>query len=307
MPFRRILVIEDYEPFRRLICRELKRRSEFEVVGQAADGLQGVELAESLQPDMILLDLGLPKLNGLEAARRIRRLAPRAKLLFVSQESSSDIVRETLRLGNGYVHKECGKTDLLPAIDAVLAGNRFVSSSLSFREDTESDAPCRHELLFCSNDGVLLDALADFIATALNSGSAAIAWITESHRDSILRRLTERGADVETAMKRRTCVLADAAEILDPAGILSTIDSLREAATRQGTQHPRIAVTGERAGRLWMEGKPDLAMQIEQFCNELARSRHDVDVLCLYPVPFGKQDDHGLNSICAEHSDVSSR
>jgi CheY-like chemotaxis protein len=307
MAFRRILVIEDYEPFRRLICRELRRRSELEVVGQAADGLHGVELAESLQPDMILLDLGLPKLNGLEAARRIRRLAPGAKLLFVSQESSSDIVRETLRLGNGYVHKECGKTDLLPAIDAVLAGNRFVSSSLNFSEGTEFDAPCRHELLFCSNDGVLLDALADFIAAALNSGNAAIAWITESHRDSILQRLTELGADVETAMERRTCVLADAAEILDPVGILSTINGLSEAATRQGTQHPRIAVTGERAGRLWMEGKPDLAMQIEQFCNELARSRPDIDVLCLYPVPFGKEHDHGLKSICAEHSTVSSQ
>jgi len=307
MPFRRILVIEDYEPFRRLICRELRRRSEFEVVGQASDGLQGVELAESLQPDMILLDVGLPKLNGLEAARRIRRLASGAKVLFVSQESSSDIVRETLRLGHGYVHKERGKTDLLPAIDAVLAGNRFVSSSVNVTERTESDAPCRHELIFCSNDGVLLDALADFIAAALNSGNAAIAWITESHRDSILPKLSERGADVETALKRGTCVLPDATEILDPVGILSTINSLREAATRQGAQHPRIAVTGERAGRLWMEGEADVAMQIEKFCNELARSCHDVDVLCLYPVPFVKQDAHGLKSICAEHSAVSSR
>jgi DNA-binding NarL/FixJ family response regulator len=270
--------------------------------------LQGVELAESLQPDLILLDLGLPKLNGLEAARQIRGLASGAKLVFVSQESSSDIVREALRLGgHGYVHKERAKTDLLPAIDAALAGKRFVSSSLDFSEGTESEAPCRHEILFCSNDDVLLDALAHFIAAALNSGNAAIAWVTESHRDSLLQRLSERRVDVETAIQRRTCILSDAAEILDPAGILETINGLSKAAFRQGTQHPRVAVTGERAGRLWVEGEPDVAMQIEQFCNELARSRHDVDILCPYPLPFGKEDDQGLKRICAEHTVVSSR
>jgi len=99
----------------------------------------------------------------------------------------------------------------------------------------------------------------------------------------------------------------DAAEILDPAGIRETINDLKEAASRQGTQHPRVAVTGERAGRLWVDGELDLAMQIEQFCNELARSRHDVDILCPYPLPFGKEDDQRLKRICAEHTVVSSR
>ena len=308
MPSRRILVIEDYEPFRRLLCQELRQRSEFQVVGEASDGLQGVQQAESLQPDLILLDLGLPKLNGLEAARRIRGLAPGAKLVFVSQESSSDIVRETFRLGGqAYVHKARAKTDLLPAVDAVLAGKRFVSSSLDFRERTDSPVPCRHEILFCSDDDVLLDALAQFIADALNSGSAAASWATESHRDSLLQRLHERCVDVETAIQRGTYIASDAAEILDPAGILETINGLSEAASRQGTQHPRVALCGERAGRLWVEGKPDLAMRIEQFCNELARSRHDVDILCPYPLPFAKEDDEGLKSICAEHTVVNFR
>jgi DNA-binding NarL/FixJ family response regulator len=304
----RILVIEDYEPFRQLVCRELRQRPEFQVIGQASDGLQAVEQAESLQPDLILLDLGLPKLNGLEAARRIRVLAPGAKLLFVSQESSSDIVRETLRLGGqGYVHKVRAKTDLLPAIDAVLAGKRFVSRSLDYSEDTDSQVPYRHEILFCSDDGVLLDALAHFIAAALNSGSAAIAWATESHRDSLLQRLSERRVDVETAIQRGTYIVSDAAEILDPAGIVETINGLSEAASRQGTQHPRVAVCGERAGHLWVQGEADLAMQIEQFCNELARSRHDVDILCPYPLTFGNEDDQRLKRICAEHTVISSR
>src|SRR3989442_2004320 len=308
MALRRVLLVEDYEPFRQLICRELRQRPEFQVIGQASDGLQAIQQAESLQPDLILLDLGLPKLNGLEAARQIRGLAPGAKLLFVSQESSSDIVKETLRLGGqGYVHKARAKTDLLPAIDAVLAGKRFVSSSLDFSENTDPSAPGRHEILFCSDDDVLLDALAHFIADALNSGSAAVSWATESHRDGLLQRLHERCVDVETAIQRGTYIASDAAEILDPPGILETINSLSEAASRQGTQHPRVALCGERAGRLWVEGKPDLTTRIEQFCDELVRSRHDVDILCPYPLPFAKEDDEGLKSICAVHTVVNSR
>lgn len=308
MALRRVLLVEDYEQFRQLICRELRQRPEFQVIGQASDGLQAVQLAESLQPDLILLDLGLPKLNGLEAARQIRELAPGAKIVFVSQETSSDIIRETLRLGGqGYVHKAQAMTDLLPAIDAVFAGKRFVSSSLDFSEGTDSQTPYRHEILFCTDDAVLLDALTDFIAAALNSGNAAIVWATKSHRDSLLQRLPERGVDVETAIRRGTYVASDAAEILDPTGILETISRLSEAASRQGTQHPRVAVCGERAGRLWAQGKPDLAMRIEQFCNELARSRRDMDILCPYPLPFGQEDDQGLKSICAEHTIVNSR
>ena len=304
----RILVIEDYEPFRRLLCLQLRQRSEFQVVGEASDGVQGVQQAEPLQPDLILLDIGLPKLNGLEAARQIRRLAPDAKLVFVSQESSSDIVRETFRLGGqAYVHKERAKTDLLPAIDAVLAGKRFVSSSLDFSQRSDSPAPGRHEILFCSDDDVLLDALAQFIADALNSGNAAISWTTASRRDSLLQRLHERRVDVGAAIQRGTYIACDAEEILDPARLLERINSLSEAASRQGTPHPRVALCGERAGRLWVEGKPDQAMRIEQFCNELVRSGHAVDILCPYPLPFAKEDDEGLKRICAEHTVVNSQ
>src|SRR5580765_2622395 len=121
MPFIKILVVEDYEPFRRHICLSLQQRPEFQV-SQASNGLEAVQKAKELQPDLILIDIGLPKLNGIEAAKRIRRLAPQAKLLFVSQESDSDVVQEAFRLGaRGYVHKALAR-DLLPAIEAVLQG-----------------------------------------------------------------------------------------------------------------------------------------------------------------------------------------
>jgi len=130
MPLR-FLVVDDYEPFRRYLCVTLEQQLECPVIEQASDGLEAVQKAEALQPDVILLDIGLPKLNGLEAAKRIRRLAPRARLLFVSQESSADVIRETWRLGaHGYVQKLRAASDLLPALEAVLRGEQFVSGGL---------------------------------------------------------------------------------------------------------------------------------------------------------------------------------
>ena len=102
----RVLVVEDHEQFRRFICSTLEKVPELQVVGIGSDGLAAVQKAEELQPDLILLDIGLPKLNGIEAARRIRRVSPETKILFVSQESSADVVREALGTGaSGYVVK----------------------------------------------------------------------------------------------------------------------------------------------------------------------------------------------------------
>ncbi|MGH9218437.1 MAG: response regulator transcription factor, partial [Vicinamibacterales bacterium] len=131
MPLR-ILVVEDQARFRHLICAALQQRAEFQTI-EAADGLEAVQKAEALQPDVILLDINLPKLHGFEVAKQIRSLAPHVRLLFMTQESSADIVRKALSLGaDGYVQKLSAGTDLLPAIDAVLGGQRFVSSSLAF-------------------------------------------------------------------------------------------------------------------------------------------------------------------------------
>ena len=127
----RILVVEDYAPIRRMICSWLRGR-DFQVM-ETADGLDAIERAIELQPELILFDIGLPTLNGIESAKRVRSLVPRAKVVFVTQESSPDVIRETFRLGaRGYIDKQHASRDLLPAIDTVLDGQRFVSSTLDF-------------------------------------------------------------------------------------------------------------------------------------------------------------------------------
>lgn len=127
----RVEVVEDFVPFREHICKTLARSPVFQVICEASDGLEAIQRAAELKPDLILLDIGLPMLNGIEAARQIRGLSPKSKIVSVSQESDSDIVQSALSLGAwGYVAKTMAAIDLLAAIEAVLEGRQFVSSGL---------------------------------------------------------------------------------------------------------------------------------------------------------------------------------
>ena len=122
-PLVRILLVEDFEPFRRFIRSQLQPRLDLEVIAEVSDGLEAVQVAGQLQPDLILLDIGLPKLNGIEAARRIRKLCPESKIVFLSQESSADVIEEALNSGGtGYVIKANAGSELLDAIDAITDG-----------------------------------------------------------------------------------------------------------------------------------------------------------------------------------------
>ena len=119
---------DDYEPFRQLICSMLEKQSEWQVIAEASDGLQAVHKAEELKPDLILLDIGIPKLNGIEVARRIREMAPDSKILFMSQEYSAETVKEALSVGAwGYIFKAYVGSDLLVAVDAVIHCKQFIS------------------------------------------------------------------------------------------------------------------------------------------------------------------------------------
>jgi len=282
----------------------LQQRADFQVT-EASNGLEAVQKAEGLQPDLILLDIGLPDLNGLEVAKRVRKVAPAAKILFLSQESSPDVVREALALGAlGYVHKQRSKTDLLPAIEAVLMGKRFVGSGLEFGKDAQPSH--RHEILFCSDDEALLDGLTRFIAAALNAGNPAIVWATESHQASLVQRLRALGVDIDGAIQGGTYISSDVTESPDPPRMVEALKVLSAAASKAGKRHPRIAVCGERAGSTWAEGKTDEAIRLEQLLNELGK-HNDLDILCPYPLPQGEDDTSSLKSICAEHSAVSYR
>ena len=128
----RTLVVEDNKSFLDFVTSTLHRQPNLRIVGEVQNGIDAVERAEALQPDLILLDIGLPGLNGIAVAHRIRRLVPDARILFLTQETAAEIVGEAFDLGAwGYVIKAQAGKELLLAVEAILSGKKFVSDGLN--------------------------------------------------------------------------------------------------------------------------------------------------------------------------------
>lgn len=127
----KILIVDDFKPFRGFVRSVLETRADC-LITEASDGLEAVQKTEEFRPDLILLDIGLPNLNGIDVARQVRRLAPATKILFVTAVTAPDVVQKALSFGAlGYVHKSRAHSDLLPAIEAVLKGQPFISTDLN--------------------------------------------------------------------------------------------------------------------------------------------------------------------------------
>lgn len=126
-----VLVVDDFAPWIAQLRSMLQMRRGAQVLCAVSNGLEAIEKAQELQPDLILLDIGLPKLNGIAAARKIHEIAPHSKILFLSEYRDPEIVQEALSAGSrGYVLKSHAGSDLMPALEAVLAGGIFVTKIL---------------------------------------------------------------------------------------------------------------------------------------------------------------------------------
>ena len=127
----RVLVVDDHVVVRRTICGLLAAHSAIDVICQTASGEEAVSKASELQPDLVTMDIGLPGITGIEAARQIKALVPNCKIVFVSQHDSSQMVNEAMNVGgHGYVTKIDAAAELLRAIQSVREGTLFVSQRI---------------------------------------------------------------------------------------------------------------------------------------------------------------------------------
>lgn len=263
VPSVRVLVVEDNEQFQQVVCSMLETRPELQVIGRVSDGLEAVHKAEELQPDLIVLDIGLPSLNGIDAARQIRKLCPNSKILFLSQESSADMVEEALRLGAlGYVVKAHAGTELLGAVEAVSQGRQFVSCGLSgdkFADGVDAQDPSRlcreeplpslvprkapcHAVQFYSDGALFLDGFARFITAGLEAQNAVIVVATESRRASLHQRLQTGGVDVAAAIEQKRYISLDVPDTLSQVEFAKVVrDLIVEEVKRVGAEHLRVA------------------------------------------------------------------
>ena len=315
----RVLVVDDHEPWRRFVSSTLRKERELQIIGSVSDGLEAVEQSQQLQPDLIVLDIGLPTLNGIEAARMIRDVSPTSKILFVSENRSRDLVEEALRTGaSGYVVKSDAVGDLMPAVKAILQGKLFVSASLTGRDSSalrDDHAAAGHEVAFYADDGCVVDGFARFIESALKIGNAVIVVVTEAHRASLLSRLEADGVNVPAAIEQGSYIPVEAADVLSRLTVNDTPDPVRcakvigdlivGAAKGVKGDHGRVAVCGEIAPTLLSKGNADGAIKLEHLWDEITRD-YNVHTLCGYLSSAfpDKENSRIFERICAEHSTV---
>src|SRR6202162_4131244 len=128
----RVMLVDDHKLFRAGIRSLLQTISDIEVVGEAGDGREGLRLIESHRPDVVLMDIMMPSLNGLDAAARVARICPATRVIMLSMNAGEDSVLQTLRAGAaGYLVKSADPTELELAVRAVVRGETFLSSAIS--------------------------------------------------------------------------------------------------------------------------------------------------------------------------------
>lgn len=132
MSVTKILIVDDFLPWHRFVRRVLESETDFKVIATAADGFEAVQKTTKLRPDVILMDINLPGMSGVDATREIRKVSPTSKVLFLSEHRATDLIKTTFRVGGvGYVLKSDCSSDLLMGIRSILGGERFLSRSLT--------------------------------------------------------------------------------------------------------------------------------------------------------------------------------
>ncbi len=203
----RVLIVEDHRLFREGLKSLLADKTDFEVVGEAGDGLEAIRKIKRRQPNLLLLDLSMPKMNGISVMREIKGQFPEIKILALTIHESDQYVLEAFEAGaDGYCLKDAGRNELMVAIDSVLLGKRYISPSISdnvlegyltgrkkLKSKTSWDTitPREREVLKLLGEGYQNKEIADMLHISVKT--------VEKHRANIMNKLDLHNAAALTA------------------------------------------------------------------------------------------------------------
>jgi DNA-binding NarL/FixJ family response regulator len=319
MPLR-VLAVDNFEPWRCFVSSALQGHPDIQDVLEVSDGLEAVQRAQDFRPDLILLDIGLPTLNGIKAAQRIRGVSPDSKILFLTEESSPDVAEAALEAGgDGYVVKCDAGRELLQAVKAVSEGKRYISAKLVGRvfvgRPDLTERSTFHELQIYSNDASLVDGFASFAAGGLNTGDAVLVLATDARRQGMDQKLQTQGFDLGVVVKSGAYISVDVSETLSSFMIDDRIDTERfiklvDSVTERAGKAPngaarRVVVCGECAPFLWARGKLEAALRMEELWDAVAH-KFGLNTLCGYVARnvHGSEENRIMKAICSVHSRV---
>jgi len=206
-PVTKILLADDHTIVRQGLKLIISSHADLQVIGEAANGREVLELAEKLKPDLILMDVAMPELNGIEATRRLHQISPRTKVLVLSMHKEAVYVREILKAGaRGYILKDAIDTELISAIQSVARGDGYISPAVSGTLLSDYRQNITNPLdLLSSREREVLQLIAEGktnkeVATRLNLS----VYTVDSHRGKIMEKLNlhSTGELVRFAMKQ---------------------------------------------------------------------------------------------------------
>ena len=290
-----ILVVDDYEPWRRHLASTLANHPRWRIVDEASDGPEAVAKAIDLRPDLILLDVGLPTINGIEAARQILGRDPGLDILFLSEHQSWEVAEAALHTGaRGYLCKSDSGRELSPALDAVAAGGRFVAARFGGRvvhnaSHQRSADVRRHEALYYSTEALLIDRWASAAEAALDEQATFLLVTTPLRQQRIRTVLEKRGANLAVPISEGRYVSLGVDETLakfmigdqvDEARFWTSATSLMLSLAKASTaEQPHVVACGECAPTLCVRGNAEAAVRLEQLWDELTRT-YNLDTIC---------------------------
>jgi CheY-like chemotaxis protein len=307
----RVLLADDHPAMLDSVSMLLAR--DFEIAGTAADGWQVIAQAPHLEPDVLVLDVNMPGLGGIEALRALRQTGSRVPAVFLSMARTEDVVGEAFRSGGrGYVVKSRASDDLASALDHVLHGRLFLPSLAALPEIHDGATPL-HAMHVYDDDGSLLESVASLFDTALRSGGATCVFATDDLREGLADRLRRRGWDLDAPPVReryRDIRAADALSGFMRGGlpdaslmtaIAAELEQYRRAVGRSAAQP--LTIFGNMVRVLADEGNKAGMFALEDLWNTVTAGLPFVTV-CGY-CKQGFKGETDWSHVCAAHGAVT--